>query len=530
MSKNITRIGIGGPVGSGKTAIVEAITPRFLDLGIKVLIITNDVVTTEDAKHVQRTLKGVLLQERILGVETGACPHTAVREDPSMNLAAVEDMERRFPDTDVVLIESGGDNLTLTFSPALVDYFIYVIDVAAGDKIPRKNGPGITYSDILVINKTDLAPHVGASLEVMKQDFTDDARQQAVPVHELQDGRRYSGIGRADRAGVSVRYQPARTAFSMIPAAFPPWARAEALGASMPEFASFQDEPPQMSSGTVGKTGFLRLGFEHRSGKTILANLERRAPYMVQRALHCDEQMPGLAYVFLITTTGCLLQGDRLALDITLRPRAQAHVTSQSATKIHAMDANYAAQSQTITLADDAYLEFLPDPVIPHRHARFISDTQISVAPSATLLLSEIIQPGRKHHHPDECFGATVLSISTAAARPDGRSLFAEKLVIEPRRYAMRQTGVMDSFDVFANVILCAPKDKADRIHERAGADMDLAEGVAFGACRLPNDAGLIFKVLGRETAQVKAKVREFWSVVRQEIIGAALPPPYLWR
>jgi urease accessory protein len=168
--KKIVRIGVGGPVGSGKTAIVETITPRLLDLGIKILIITNDVVTTEDAKHVQRTLKGVLIQERILGVETGACPHTAVREDPSMNLAAVEEMEARFPDSDVVLIESGGDNLTLTFSPALVDYFIYVIDVAAGDKIPRKNGPGITQSDILVINKTDLAPHVGASLDVMKRD------------------------------------------------------------------------------------------------------------------------------------------------------------------------------------------------------------------------------------------------------------------------------------------------------------------------------------------------------------------------
>src|SRR6476646_11822575 len=168
--KKIVRIGVGGPVGSGKTAIVETITPRLLDLGIKILIITNDVVTTEDAKQVQRTLKGVLIQERILGVETGACPHTAVREDPSMNLAAVEEMEARFPDSDVVLIESGGDNLTLTFSPALVDYFIYVIDVAAGDKIPRKNGPGITYSDILVINKTDLAPYVGASLEVMARD------------------------------------------------------------------------------------------------------------------------------------------------------------------------------------------------------------------------------------------------------------------------------------------------------------------------------------------------------------------------
>ena len=168
--ENSCRIGIGGPVGSGKTAIIEAITPRLLELGHKVLIITNDVVTTEDAEHVRRMLKGILVEERIIGVETGACPHTAVREDPSMNIAAVEEMESRFPDADVVLIESGGDNLTLTFSPALVDFFIYVIDVAAGDKIPRKDGPGISHSDILVINKTDLAPYVHADLEVMRHD------------------------------------------------------------------------------------------------------------------------------------------------------------------------------------------------------------------------------------------------------------------------------------------------------------------------------------------------------------------------
>jgi urease accessory protein len=168
--KKTTRIGIGGPVGSGKTALVEAITPRLIELGRSVLIITNDVVTTEDAKHVQRALMGVLSEDRIVGVETGACPHTAVREDPSMNLAAVEELEERFPDADVVLIESGGDNLTLTFSPALADFFIYVIDVAAGDKIPRKNGPGICQSDILVINKTDLAPYVHASLAVMDAD------------------------------------------------------------------------------------------------------------------------------------------------------------------------------------------------------------------------------------------------------------------------------------------------------------------------------------------------------------------------
>lgn len=157
-------------MGSGKTAIIEAITPRLIDMGYKVLIITNDVVTTEDAKHVRKILKGILSEERIIGVETGACPHTAVREDPSMNLSAVEEMESRFPDADILLIESGGDNLTLTFSPALVDFFIYVIDVAAGDKIPRKDGPGISHSDILVINKTDLAPYVKASLDVMRED------------------------------------------------------------------------------------------------------------------------------------------------------------------------------------------------------------------------------------------------------------------------------------------------------------------------------------------------------------------------
>ena len=168
--KNTCRIGIGGPVGSGKTALIETLTPRLLARGWKVVIITNDIVTTEDAEHVRRILKGVLAEERIVGVETGACPHTAVREDPSMNLAAVEEMEERFPDTDILFIESGGDNLTLTFSPALVDFFIYVIDVAAGDKIPRKDGPGISHSDILVINKIDLAPYVRADLSVMRHD------------------------------------------------------------------------------------------------------------------------------------------------------------------------------------------------------------------------------------------------------------------------------------------------------------------------------------------------------------------------
>ena len=166
----IPRVGIGGPVGSGKTALIEALVPLLLEAGHRPLIVTNDIFTSEDAEHVRSALAGVLSPERVVGVETGSCPHTAVRDDPSMNLEAVVRLTQRFPDADVVLVESGGDNLTLTFSGALADYFIFVIDVAEGDKIPRKRGPGVTNSDLLVINKIDLAPHVRASLDVMDRD------------------------------------------------------------------------------------------------------------------------------------------------------------------------------------------------------------------------------------------------------------------------------------------------------------------------------------------------------------------------
>jgi urease accessory protein len=161
------RIGIGGPVGSGKTALMEALCKRFRDV-YDLCAITNDIYTKEDARLL--TVAGALPEERIMGVETGGCPHTAIREDCSINLAAIETMMRRFPRLDLILIESGGDNLAATFSPELADLTIYVIDVSGGEKIPRKGGPGITRSDLLVINKIDLAPHVGASLDVMEED------------------------------------------------------------------------------------------------------------------------------------------------------------------------------------------------------------------------------------------------------------------------------------------------------------------------------------------------------------------------
>ena len=165
------RVGVAGPVGSGKTALVDALCKTMRDK-YRLAVVTNDIYTKEDAQFLVRSQ--ALTPERIVGVETGGCPHTAIREDASMNIAAIEQMDTRFPDLDIIFVESGGDNLAATFSPELVDLTIYVIDVAGGDKIPRKGGPGITKSDLLVINKIDLAPYVGASLDVMDR----DAKQQ----------------------------------------------------------------------------------------------------------------------------------------------------------------------------------------------------------------------------------------------------------------------------------------------------------------------------------------------------------------
>jgi urease accessory protein len=161
------RVGVAGPVGSGKTALVDALCKRMRD-AFQIAVVTNDIYTREDAEFLMRS--GALGRERIVGVETGGCPHTAIREDASINLSAIDRLTSEFPDLDLIIVESGGDNLAATFSPELADLTIYVIDVAAGDKIPRKGGPGITKSDLLVINKIDLAPHVGASLQVMDRD------------------------------------------------------------------------------------------------------------------------------------------------------------------------------------------------------------------------------------------------------------------------------------------------------------------------------------------------------------------------
>jgi urease accessory protein len=200
------KLGIGGPVGSGKTALAEALCLRFRD-AVEMAVITNDIYTKEDAEFLIR--RGVLPAPRVVGVETGGCPHTAIREDASVNLEAVHDLLRAFPALDLLLIESGGDNLAATFSPELVDATIYVIDVAEGEKIPRKGGPGITRSDLLVINKIDLAPHVGADLSVMERDARRMRGQRPFVFTNLRTGDGVDAIVRWIRDELALTAAPA---------------------------------------------------------------------------------------------------------------------------------------------------------------------------------------------------------------------------------------------------------------------------------------------------------------------------------
>ena len=197
------RVGVGGPVGTGKTALMDALCRRFAPR-FDIAAITNDIYTKEDAEFLTRA--GSLTPDRILGIETGGCPHTAIREDASINLAGIAEMRRRFPALDVILIESGGDNLAATFSPELADLTIYVIDVSAGDKIPRKGGPGITRSDLLVINKIDLAPHVGASIEVMDRDARRMRGERPFVFTNLKTGQGLAEvIAHVEREGLLAR-------------------------------------------------------------------------------------------------------------------------------------------------------------------------------------------------------------------------------------------------------------------------------------------------------------------------------------
>ena len=308
------------------------------------------------------------------------------------------------------------------------------------------------------------------------------------------------------------------------------WDRAQVLGLLAPELQAYQDEPAQMASASVGKNGYLHVAFERRGARTAMVGVERRIPFLVQRALYWDLAMPDMACVYIITTSGGTLQGDRYSVDIEVGEDACAHLTTQSATKLQSMDSNYASMAQTIRLRPGAYLEYLPLPTIPHRHSRFITETRIERDPTATLLYSEVLVPGRRYHHPDEYFGFDVYSSCVRACDPEGKEGFCEKFVLEPRARPLTRLGVMGQFEVFGNVLLLTPRHHADMVLERTEPGLDSALPLAWGASRLPNDAGLVFKVLGMEVKPVQEKIREFWKAARAVVKGAEVPPPFLWR
>jgi urease accessory protein len=297
-----------------------------------------------------------------------------------------------------------------------------------------------------------------------------------------------------------------------------------------PELAPYHDEPRQLPSGVVGKSAFLRLGFQRRGAKTALVEMDRRAPLMVQQALYWDEAMPGLPCVTIISNAGCIVQGDRNRIEIDVAPAADAHVTTQAATKVHAMDANFATQLQDIVVAENGYLEYMPDQLILHGHARFLMRTRARVHPTATMIYAEILAPGRKYHRDGELFEYDLFSSSLRAERPDGRELFTEKFVVRPWEVSPRQVGVMGSFDYFGNMIVLTPRERAAGIFVQTPAQVNLSEGWAAGASRLPNDAGLSYKVLGMEAQPVRRIMRRFWSLVRQECKGVPVPDEFIWR
>lgn len=297
------------------------------------------------------------------------------------------------------------------------------------------------------------------------------------------------------------------------------------------EMALYLEAPKAMYVGAPGKSGYLYLGFElDNRGKSILRNLDRRVPLIVQQELYFDEEMPEMPCVYILSSGGPNIDGDRYEQNFTVRKDAYAFISTGAATKLAEMKYNYSGLVQNIVLEENAYLEFLPEPVIPCRHTRFISDTKLQVHPSATVFYSEIFMGGRKYYNEGELFQYDILSVCTHGERPEGQQLFREKFVIRPGKYSPRMIGVMDKYDVFANVIVMTPPAHAENIYKNTPAFIDRKRRVAAGITHLPNNAGLLYKVLGMEPGPVKKLVREFCSTVRMEVKGRPVPEEFPWR
>lgn len=300
--------------------------------------------------------------------------------------------------------------------------------------------------------------------------------------------------------------------------------------ASMREMQPYNHPTRAMYLGAPGKVGYLRLGFElDASGKSILRDHERIAPLIVQKELYCDEAMPEMPVVYILSSGGPNVDGDRYEQIIEMRRGSIGHVTTGAATKIAEMKDNFSALYQKITLEEDSYLEFIPEPTIPCQEARYVTYTDIVCHPTATLFYSELFTCGRKHRD-KEIYKYDILSVTSDARRPDGQRLFREKFIIRPQSYDIRNLGIMGKFDMFSNVIVLTPPDKAKAIYDATEVGFFNNGTLGVGLTRLPNDAGLLYKVVGMESQPVKDRVREFCSTVRMAVKGHPLLPDFPWR
>ncbi len=302
-----------------------------------------------------------------------------------------------------------------------------------------------------------------------------------------------------------------------------------------PELARFRDA--SAPEGGVGRFGFLHLCFERDEARSrsVLREADRRAPLLAQKALYWDEALPDMPCVMIITTTGCVVQGDRLSVHVRVGSGARAHVTTQSASKIHMMDRGYAVQTQNIEVGEGGFLEYVPDPVILHRTARFLSDTRITVAETGSLILADMVVPGRKFHHEDELFGFDLYACNLVVQRPalngepDPAPLFAERCTLCPGEEDPRRLGVLNGFEIFGNVVVLGPPERIAMLRNRADSGMEAAR-LAWGCSLLPYDCGLAFRVLGMRSEQVQEKMRDFLDLSRHILTGANPAPRFLWR
>ncbi|CAD5353986.1 TPA: urease accessory protein UreD [Citrobacter freundii] len=290
----------------------------------------------------------------------------------------------------------------------------------------------------------------------------------------------------------------------------------------------YRQEPEQMPSGAIGKDGFLYLGFTRSGRKSILHRMEKRTPLFAQKALYHDEALPDLPCVTVISTSGCVLQGDRMVLSINVGENAFASVNTQSATKVHSMDKNYGAQIQFIQLNENSYLEYLPDPLILHRNARFVNDTVIDYKRNATLIYSEVIIPGRRYHHENELNGFDYYSSTVSAKDESGNILFKEQIVLSPKEHPMTEIGVIGSFQIIGTIFILTPVENIASILSTFKAHY--GKDCCYGMSTLPAESGLIFKILANDSSIIKKHIRTVWATTRKVVLNAELPAPFIWK